>query len=140
MNVKELPYPQSYPQSLRALVVYSARERRKDEVEGAMSQGMKREEAERTASTVLQKVKASVHDFMTLPTILQSTKGSFLDNVWAHGPAKFARGGRFHEKRGVGGMKSTELRVTKICQTSIRHHITRRIFHTGVIDAILGLL
>lgn len=51
---------------LRALVVYSARERRKHEVEAGMSQGMKREEAERAASTVLQKVKASVHDFMTL--------------------------------------------------------------------------
>jgi superfamily II DNA helicase RecQ len=51
---------------LRALVVYSARERRQDDIDEGMSQGLKREEAEKATSTVLQNVKASVHEFMTL--------------------------------------------------------------------------
>ena len=51
---------------LRALVVYSARERRQDEIEENILQGSKREEAERVAPTVLQYVKTAVHDFMTL--------------------------------------------------------------------------
>ena len=51
---------------LRALVVYSARERRQDDISGKMLQGLKREEAEEATSSVLQNVKASVHDFMTL--------------------------------------------------------------------------
>ena len=51
---------------LRALVVYSARERRQDDIAERMSQGLKLEEAEKATSSVLQNVKASVHDFMTL--------------------------------------------------------------------------
>lgn len=51
---------------LRALVVYSARERRRDGIEEGMSRGLKREEAEKATSTVLQNVKASLHEFMTL--------------------------------------------------------------------------
>ena len=51
---------------LRALVVYSARERRQDDITGKMLQGLKCEEAEEATSSVLQNVKASVHDFMTL--------------------------------------------------------------------------
>jgi hypothetical protein len=51
---------------LRALVVYSARERRQDEIEESISQSSKQEEAKKAASTVLQYVKTAVHDFMTL--------------------------------------------------------------------------
>jgi hypothetical protein len=38
---------------LRALVVYSARERRQDDIDEGISQGLKREEAEKATSTVL---------------------------------------------------------------------------------------
>jgi len=38
---------------LRALVVYSARERRQDDIVERMSQGLKREEAEKAISSVL---------------------------------------------------------------------------------------
>jgi hypothetical protein len=51
---------------LRALVVYSTRERRQDDIAEKMSQGLKREEAEKATSSVLHNVKTSVHDFMTL--------------------------------------------------------------------------
>lgn len=51
---------------LRALVVYSARERRQDEIEENILQGSKREEAERVVPTVLQYVKTAVYDFITL--------------------------------------------------------------------------
>jgi hypothetical protein len=47
-------------------VVYSARERRQDDIDKGISQGLKQEEAEKATSTVLQNVKASVYEFITL--------------------------------------------------------------------------
>jgi hypothetical protein len=51
---------------LRALVVYNGRRRRQEAIKDGKSRGLTQEEAEGVAPTILQTVKGSVHDFMTL--------------------------------------------------------------------------
>ena len=60
-----------------------------------------------------------------LPSILQRIRGGFHDNAWGARATEFAGGGRFHEKPGAEGMKSTGRNRFKLGEFPIRRHFTR---------------
>ena len=63
--------------------------------------------------------------FRDLPLILQRIRGGFHDNAWGARATEFAGGGRFHEKPGAEGMKSTGRNRFKLGEFPIRRHFTR---------------
>lgn len=60
-----------------------------------------------------------------LPSILQRIRGGFRNNVWGARAAEFDGGGKFHEKLGAEGMKSTGPNRSKLGKILICRHFTR---------------